>query len=204
MSPLSTLIDRYYLPNTRAMAKTIRRNFQSHDLLSNPNVLNQKLICYCMSRGLKLKAYKIYVTYMDMFFSMFREFTPQLMELSPLYNMHYSYAQKNLRLFFSALYIYKNISAFLEPTFILTTKKKKTRKRQTSREIYVSYVQPSKRIPLCIRLVNLYSRTYRTQDSVSGRCYGLLLTFLLNKNSTLFKKKIYTYNKLLQQRRLLK
>lgn len=175
--------------------------FKNRDLLGNTNVLMNKLICYCMVRGLKLKAYNTYNIYINIFFSFFREYNRELALNYNLYPLYYEYAHKHKQKFFSPVFVYDDIASFLEPTFILTVKKIKKKKKKMVKEYTITYLKSSKRLPFCLKLVNLYSKSYKYKDVALSKCYGLLNTFLNNRNSELYKKKVYAYTKLLNQKK---
>jgi hypothetical protein len=117
--------------------------------------------------------------------------------------MYYKFAQNNKSIFFSPNFIYNNIVGFLEPTFILTLSRKK-RNKKLLKQLNVSYIKPNKRINFCIRLINVFSKSFKYRKSSDSKCYALINTFLSNKNSILYKKKIYTYSRLLQVKKLKK
>lgn len=178
-------------------------NFLNKNILVNNNILSNKLICYSLKCGLKLKAYNYYTDYMSLFFSFFRDFDKDMSENYPLYSMYFEYAQSNKSIFFSSTFIYNNIVGFLEPTFVLTVSKKK-KKKKLLKQLNISYVKPSKRIIFCIRLLNVFSKSFKFRTSSDSKCFSLVNTFLSNRNSILYKKKIYTYNKLLQVKKIKK
>jgi hypothetical protein len=180
-----------------------KKSFTNKNILVNNNILANKLICYSLYRGLKLKAYNYYNNYMSLFFSFFRDFNKDMNEVYPLYSMYFEYAQNNKSIFFSPIFVYNNIVGFLEPTFVLTVAKKK-KKRKLIKQLNVSYIKPSKRILFCVRLLNVFSKSFKFRTSSDSKCFSLINTFLSNRNSILYKKKIYTYNKLLQIKKIKK
>jgi hypothetical protein len=91
----------------------------------------------------------------------------------------------------------------LEPVFITSIKKvekkfrKKFKKKFTHEYIYVF---PKKRTNLVLKNLINFNKLFSNHDLPSRLGKSFLFTFLDYKNSTLYKKKIFTYQQLLQRK----
>ena len=162
-----------------------------------------KLINTVINKGLKRKAHRHNQKFEDAFYSNFRHFNKDLSTKYGTYNIYYKFAWENPEIFFRINFVYSIVTSCLEPTFLLSTIRKKKRKN-ISKTIVIRYVKPKNRLAITLRLMNLFSKTFNFDKSHLNRSASLLSTLLEKNNSILFKKKIYTYNKLFLQKKVSK
>lgn len=172
----------------------------SNEPIFNKNILRNKVINYSLEKGKKLTAYKIFNDSFKLFFSFFYNFSEDLNNTYELYDTYYKYSLKNKTIFFEPMFIYYNLISFLQPSFIISFKKTlKTKKNsKKAKEIVINYIKPQSRFFFCLKSIIKFSKTFGFNKCNQNIAYTLINLFLLNKNSTIYKKKILAYEKLIK------
>lgn len=181
------------------------RRYSTDEMFKNPDVLNRMFLNYFLKRGQRLTSYKLYKQGRLAFYSLFENFNPELNDNYPLYELYFNYAKKNLLKFQNINFIIKNIMLILEAAFtvkitIVNVRRKKV--NTPTKTISINYITPHKRLQLVIRALAIFSKSFSFEKSSNQLAFGILNTFLSNKNSTLYQKKVFSYNKLLHLKKL--
>jgi len=180
--------------------------YTSENILINTNKLSNKIINYIMLQGKKHTAYNIYKNGMNLFFSFFSKFNSELNETYKLYNLYYTYSKDNANTFYRSNFVFNNILEFLQPAFTLGFKRainmrsKKIDKKK--KDITINYVAPNRRLLFSLKMILLYSKSFNFGKKYVNFCYCILNTFLNNRNSPLYLKKIATYERLLKSKKM--
>lgn len=166
----------------------------------NKNILRNKVINYSLEKGKKLTSYKIFNNTFQLFYSFFDKFNDELNNSYELYSTYYKYSIKNKTIFFEPMFIYYNLISFLQPSFIISFKKTlKTKKNnKKAKEVIINYIKPKSRFFFCLKSIIKFSKTFSFNKCNQNIAYTLLNLFLLNKNSSIYKKKIIAYEKLIK------
>jgi hypothetical protein len=190
---------------SRLVSKHRYTNYGSNEMFRNPDVLTRSFINYFMTKGHKLTSYKLYREGRASFYSLFRNFNEELNENYPLYDLYYSYSKKNLINFHDVNFIIKNIMLILEAAFtvkitIVNVRRKKV--NTPTKNISINYITPHKRLQLVIRAIAIFSKSFSFEKSSNQLAFGILNTFLSNKNSVIYQKKVFSYSKLIHLKKL--
>jgi hypothetical protein len=180
-------------------------NYGSDEMFRNPDVLTRSFINYFMKKGHKLTSYKLYKEGRASFCSLFRTYNAELQETYPLYELYYTYAKKNFINFNDINFIIKNVMLILEAAFtakitIVNVRRKKV--NTPTKNISINYITPHKRLQLVIRAIAIFSKSFSFENSSDQLAFGILNTFLSHKNSVIYQKKVFSYNKLIHLKKL--
>ena len=187
------------------LVKYESRRYSSDEMFKNPDVLNRMFLNYFLKCGQKLTSYKLYKQGRSAFYSLFDDFNVELSENYPLYELYFNYSKKNLLKFQNINFIIKNIMLILEAAFtvkIVTINVRRKKVNTPTKTISINYITPHKRLQLVVRAIAIFSKSFSFEKSSNQLAFGILNTFLSNKNSTLFQKKVFSYNKLIHLKKL--
>ena len=180
-------------------------NYSSDEMFRNPDVLPRMLINYFTKRGQKITAYNMYKQGRDSFFMLFKDYNAELHDNYPNYNLYYSFAKNNLIRFNDINFIVRNIMLLLESSFtikITTVNVRRKKVNTLQKNISINYITPHKRFQLVVRSLAIFSKSFSFEKSHNQLAFGILNTFLSHKNSTLYQKKVFTFKKLVQLKKL--
>lgn len=135
------------------------------------------------------------------FFNFFKK--SKFLELKfPSYNIFFNFSKSN-EFFFDLNYIFKNIITLNESIFstkIVKLDKRLKKKSKSKFDFELKYLHKNKRYSHTIKLLNLYSNNFNYYKFDERILSTLFATLFEQKNSDLYKKKIYTYNNVLKQK----
>jgi len=192
----------YILINTKKINKL---KFQNKTLLSvkrrsNINIAG-KFLNFFLRRGLKiqyLKALNLGISGFYFFYFFFNKF---------LVKQHSNYSSvfgliPNFIGFYHFSKMLNFFSNLLEPFFYLRVKRVEKKYRKKIKKKFVSetvYIKPPKRIGLVLKSLLYYTNMF-SHNSVSERLsWALFKTLTEQKNSYLYKRKIYMYTKMFKK-----
>ena len=192
----------YIFLNTK---KTKKIKFNNKTLLSvkrrnNLNISN-KFLNFFLRKGLKiqyLKALNLGISGFYFFYFFFNKF---------LIKQHEGYSSvfsliPNFIGFYHFSKMLDFFSTLLEPFFYLRVKRVEKKYRKKLKKKFVSetvYVKPQKRIGLVLRSLLYYTNIF-SHNCVSERLsWALFKTLTEQKNSYLYKRKIYMYTKMFKK-----
>ena len=185
--------------------KTKKIKFSNKNILSTKRRANMdisdKFLNFFLRRGLKiqyLKSLNLGISGFYFFYFFFNKFlSKQHMDYSSVFNLipnfiGFYYFPKMLNFF----------SNLLEPFFYLKVKRVEKKYRKKLKKKFVSetvYIKPQKRIGLVLRSLLYYTNIF-SHNSVSERLsWALFKTLTEQKNSYLYKRKIYMYTKMFKK-----
>lgn len=120
----------------------------------------------------------------------------------PNYNIFYNFSKSN-EFFFDFNYILENIINVNESMFITKiskTDKKLKKKAKSKFNLELKYLNKIKRQGYIIKLLNLYSNNFNYYCYHERLLTSIITTLFDQRNSDLYKKKIYTYNSVLKKK----
>jgi hypothetical protein len=122
----------------------------------------------------------------------------------PSYSVFYNFSQSN-DYFFDINFILSNISNLNEPIFItkvvkIDKKSKKIIKSKSKFDFELKYLKKHKRVPHVMKSLCLFSNNFNYYTFEERLLTSVLTTLLEQKNSEMFKKKVYTYNSALKKK----
>lgn len=158
------------------------------------------------SRGHKLKFLK-YLNYIaNIFFYSFIYKSLSLSQKFENYMIFYNFSKSN-EFFFDFNFILNNIINLNESIFnlkVVKLNKKIKKKLKKNFDFELKYLKKHKRSITVLKSVHLYSNTFNYYRYYERLLSSVLITFFHQKNSRIYKKKIYTYNSILKKKSLFK
>lgn len=136
------------------------------------------------------------------FFSNFLKKSNFLNTKFPNYNIFYNFSKSN-EFFFDFNYILENIISVNESMFITKVSKtdKRSKKKAKSKfNLELKYLNKIKRQSYVIKLLSLYSNNFNYYCYHERLLTSIITTLFDQRNSDLYKKKIYTYNNVLKKK----
>jgi hypothetical protein len=197
----STLVNNFSLEDTQSntnMFMFIKRNFLKNKKLSFVDMFLRNS-CYS---GKKLKILNSCNIVSLLFFSNFIKKSNFLNNKFSNYNIFYNFSKSN-EFFFDFNYILENIVNLNESIFITRVNKtdKKLKKKAKSKfNLELKYLNKFKRQNNVVKLLNLYSNNFNYYNFPERLLTSVVTTLFEQKNSDLYKKKIYTYNMVLKKK----
>ena len=120
----------------------------------------------------------------------------------PTYNIFYNFSKSN-EFFFDLNYILENITTVNESMFITKVSKqdKKMKKKSKSKfNLELKYLNRFKRQGSVMKLISLYSNNFNYYRFSERLLTSITTTLFEQRNSDLYKKKMYTYNTVLKKK----
>lgn len=176
----------------------------SKDIFINKNYCRNKIINFLMEKGKKITAYNLYNDSFTIFFFFFQKYNKDLSQMYELYKVYYDFSKKNSEIFFDPVFIFRNLTDFLKPSYMLALKKnikKKTSKKHIKKDLIIRYIKPENRINVALRAIMKFTKSFNFDKKSENVAYALIYLFLSNKNSSLYKKKILSYEKLIKAKK---
>lgn len=176
----------------------IKRNFLKNKKKSFIDMFLQNS-CY---NGNKLKMLNYCNLVNLLFFSNFIKKSAFLSNKFSNYNIFYNFSKSN-EFFFDLSYIFENIVSLNESMFITKinkTDKKAKKKAKSKFNLELKYLDKSKRQSNVIKLLSLYSNNFNYYKFHERFLTSIITTLFDQRNSDLYKKKIYTYNSVLKKK----
>jgi len=187
------------------VTKKKKMNYPDNQLDSYKRVNNLPVIIrflnYLFRHGLKTKTLKDFNKGLSDFYFYFYFFNKKINAAYKHYNDVYALAP-TLGNFYRFDSILKSIADDLEPFFYLKVERvekkfrKKLKKKFTSKIIYIN---PKKRSNLSYKALAYYPKLFSQYDLSSRIGEGLFKTFIEQKDSYLYKRKIFMYSKVLKK-----
>lgn len=118
------------------------------------------------------------------------------------YNIFYNFSKSN-EFFFDFNYILENVVSVNESIFttkVIKVDKKVKKKDKSKFNLELKYLNRFKRQSSVIKSLNLYSNNFNYYRFNERLLTGLVTTLFEQRNSDLYKKKLYTYNMVLKKK----
>lgn len=196
--------EREMIIKNKLIHKNRIENKKSLDIYTNKYICRSKVTNYLMIKGKKLTAYKLYNNTFKLFYFFFEKFNNELNINYDLYNTYFKFSHKNKHTFFEPVFIFRNLVNLLQPSYIISFKKtiKKKKSKKLNKEIIINYIRPLSRINFALKSVIRFSKSFMFEKKYENVAYTLIYLFLSNKNSSLYKKKVVAYERLIKLKKV--
>lgn len=166
----------------------------------NKSILN-KFLNFFFRRGLKIQYTNTLNSSVSDFYFFFFFFNKSLNNMYKGYSEIYNLIPNFLN-FYNFGTMLNFLNTLLEPFFFIKVKKVEKKYRKKLKKKFVaqpSYVQPHKRVGLVLRSILYYTNLFSSYKLSERLSLGLFKLLVEQKNSYLYRRKIYMYSKMFKK-----
>lgn len=186
--------------------KTKRTNSnKKQDLMKDINTTNiNKFVNMMLKSGGKLKFFNYLNTVTNIFYYSFIYKSSFLQNKFDNYTLFFNFSREN-SFFFNFNFILNNILVLNESIFNIKVVKLDKRNKKRLKKKYdfeVKYLKKQKRKGFVFKALHLYSNSFNYYKYHERLLASLLTTFFFQKNSKIYKKKLFAYSSVLKKKSL--